>query len=120
MVDLLVYTNHRMGVCIITHPFLTMFYPLLRFWFSFEAVYFPRSRCSRLGIGEIDHIPIAHVYGFGYIELKVNRDTVMPDEKSKEMFPTYNLESHTPSFIDLLEYLSSKYNFNIGNIVKNI
>ena len=33
MVDLLVYTNHRLGICIITHPFLTMFYPLLQFSF---------------------------------------------------------------------------------------
>lgn len=71
-------------------------------------------------VGEIDHIPIAHVYGFGYIELYVYRETIMPTEKSKQMFPTYNLESHTPSFIDLLEYLSSKYNFSIGNVVKNI
>jgi hypothetical protein len=71
-------------------------------------------------LGEINHIAIAHVYGFGYIQLHVYRETIMPDEQSKGIFPTYNLESHTPSFIDLLEYLTSKYNFNISNVVKNI
>ena len=70
MVDLSVYTNHRLGICIITHPFLTMFYPLLQFWFSFEAVYFPRSRCSRLGIGEIDRFLISEVVVHYYVGSK--------------------------------------------------
>ena len=70
-------------------------------------------------IGEIDHIPIAHVYGFGYIELDVERDTVMPAEQSNQLFPKYIGTIH-PSFIDLLEYLSRVENFFISSVIKNI
>jgi hypothetical protein len=68
-------------------------------------------------IGEIDHIPIAHVYGFGYIVLNVFRDTVMPAEQSNEMFPKYTGTIY-PSFIDLLEHLARVDKFNISNVIK--
>ena len=70
-------------------------------------------------VGTIDHIPIAHVYGFGYVELNVSREAIMPDEGSNELFPGY-IGINQPSFIDLLEMLALKYQFNISMACKNI
>ena len=70
-------------------------------------------------VGFINHIPIAHVYGFGYIELDVKREAVMPDEGSDQPLPTY-IGINQPSFIDLLEMLALKYQFNISLACKNI
>ena len=69
--------------------------------------------------GTINHCPIAHVYGFGYIELNVNREAKMPFEQSKAMFPAYK-SIIQPSFIDLIENLATRYNFNISSVIKNI
>jgi hypothetical protein len=69
--------------------------------------------------GIISHLDIAHVYGFGYIHLNVNRDDIMPEEKSNDMFPKYLGIIH-PSFIDLLEHLANENIFFISNVIKNI
>ena len=69
--------------------------------------------------GEINHTPIAHIYGFGYVILNVNREAVMPNEDSKAIFPNYTGNIHA-SFIDLLEELVIINKFNIKNVIKNI
>ena len=61
MVDLLVYTNHRMGDMYYNTPFPHNVLSIVTVLISFEAVYCPRSRCARLGFGEIDLILISEV-----------------------------------------------------------
>jgi hypothetical protein len=69
--------------------------------------------------GIICHIPIAHVYSFGYIELAVARSATMPNEKENNQFPNYVGKVY-PSFIDILEAMATKYKFNVSKIIHNI
>ena len=69
--------------------------------------------------GNISHIPIAHVYSFGYIELDVSRSAEMPNEGENKMFPKYVGKVY-PSFIDILEGMATKYSFNVSKIIYNV
>lgn len=69
--------------------------------------------------GVIYHIAIAHVYGFGYIQLDVDREAIMPAEQSNLQFPSYVGIIH-PSFIDLLEHVAHANSFLISSVIKNI
>jgi hypothetical protein len=55
MVDLSVCTNHRMGDMYYNTPFPYNVLSIITGLIFFIGFLFPRSRCSRLGIGEIDH-----------------------------------------------------------------
>jgi len=67
--------------------------------------------------GTIDHIPIAHAAGFGYIVLDVHRGAVMPSKDSKVKFPKYVGPIHA-SFIDLLEHLEQTKQFVISKVLR--
>lgn len=69
--------------------------------------------------GNISHIPIAHVYSFGYVELDVSRSTEMPNEGENKQFPKYVGKVY-PSFIDILEGIATKYSFNVSKIIYNV
>ena len=69
--------------------------------------------------GTVHHIPIAHVYSFGYIELKVCRSDKMPNEGENKQFPNYVGKVY-PSFINILEGMALKYNFDVSKIVHNM
>lgn len=68
--------------------------------------------------GDINHIPIAHVYSFGYIELIVSREDKMPNEGSNNIFPKYYDPIYT-SYVDIMYGLSKKYNFILSKIITN-
>ena len=66
--------------------------------------------------GDINHIPIAHVYSFGYIELDVSREYKMPNEGSNNVFPKYVGPVYT-SYVDIMDGLSKKYNFTLSELL---
>ena len=67
--------------------------------------------------GTIDHIPIAHAAGFGYIVPAVSRGTIMPNKDSKLKFPEYTGPIHE-SFINLLEHLALTKQFVISKVLR--
>lgn len=69
--------------------------------------------------GIVSHVPIAHVYSLGYIELNVGRSETMPNEGENKPFPKYVGKVYT-SFIDILEGMATKYDFDVSKIIHNV